>query len=612
MLNDFSYALAAIERTDYTHSEEFVVEKQKIDTAVSKHEQISHQLPIEMRSIYMLQVENTARNILGKLDQLIKKGFSGQSLREVTDLSLKQLEFSMLQFERDHQKSIRIHETAQQALGNIDTDLQQLRISAPPVNSFKASSTPLWKKTFEIYAKKPLSSLPATHSTHSSIPANLKSVLTTELDGDEINTSACTPHERAKLQSSLLSAYSAGFGAITPLYQNGPCKREYARVAAGAALQKSLIPFTTLTKIQREIFIYFAKEAKNFCHKGSTQQQFCEKSAEIFKAAFEWAESQRPEKVKEFFQQYHRMVEKAADKFDKVYFVPKEVTKDGIGGLQTAAEQFALAGLFKMAAMHPKFLPSPTKNALTCDWGNFFLAGIFRDVGKQSKMLIARNEVLRLERMNLPLMLPPPKQTLRLTGRTVKNFQLLLEAPQNKRIYRHYKKNLEEALLVSCEELPQYKDAYFHATSISNAVNILKSRKIKRLDKGDNGFQGAFVATSPELYYGGVVFALNRSIETSSEVINAEYLKDKHSHWAGFVKAIPVTSTSLEYIALGEGLLLRSTLEDYAKFFSTIAQRKIVVESLKLIDELAIDRAEHYGVFVPKEWPLTMEFEIER
>ena len=182
----------------------------------------------------------------------------------------------------------------------------------------------------------------------------------------------------------------------------------------------------------------------------------------------------------------------------------------------------------------------------------------------------------------------------------VAKFVLKAQVPVGR--YRKFSREGKSRSIVEHFILPKYEDVYFHATSLDNAVGILQSKVIKRLDRGS--FQGAFVSTRPEIFWGDVVFALNRKIERNNQVINSEYLQ-KHL-FAGFDKAIPVNSDTLAYIAVESNIASKYPLEEISAFFSKIAGSEIPVVPLEPVIKLTEHRAIHGGIYVPEEWPQVM------
>lgn len=171
--------------------------------------------------------------------------------------------------------------------------------------------------------------------------------------------------------------------------------------------------------------------------------------------------------------------------------------------------------------------------------------------------------------------------------------------------YRKVTEQRDESF-VDYLELPKYDDVYFHATSLRKALNILKSRSLKRLDE-----EGAFVATTPELEFGKIVFVFNRSIEPLSKVLNAEFMVGKN-YWIGFAKSIPIRSSTLEYVAVYENLLSITSIETLEKTFSELAGMEIIVKPLKPVRRLAERRTKNDGNFVPAEWPTTLDKPISK
>src|SRR5581483_2338298 len=185
------------------------------------------------------------------------------------------------------------------------------------------------------------------------------------------------------------------------------------------------------------------------------------------------------------------------------------------------------------------------------------------------------------------------------------SFQDFVQAENNIRQklsqpYRHFKINANRHSKIPYSEIPRHPDVYFHATTLERAFGILKSSTIYRFDK--SLYLGAFVSTKPEFYLGDIVFAFNRNIERVSKVLNAYF--EGGRHWAGFSEAIPVTSESLEYIAVKADLLAQNPIE---ALLSAAAGREIPVVPLEPIVKMVERRTLQEGVFVPEEWPLSME-----
>lgn len=627
MVVDLSCLTTSYTTTDSVIQKEISQEKQKIEAFVLKHEQKSHRFPLDVKDAYMLKVKMAAQELGKELDLLSRKGATGQKLREVTDSALNRLETSMQIFLQEKNNALRIQEATLTAFHTIHQNLQQLSIAPPTLTTFQVGSASIWKKTLGDSSRKvrPSSTSTSTSSstskataavpTHAAIVSKPFSSSVPQIASKEENASACTPEERNKLQGKLLAAYAGGYGILAPTYREGPCKKEYDRIAIGAAMLKSDIPFAAASKMEQAVVNYFVGEVKNFCSKSSCRRRFCSKSADFFKKVYDWSEAQRSQKAKEFFQKIHQAVEKAADTFEELYFVPKETTKEAIKGwhigLHIVAEQAICANLFKKAALKPKLFTHP-RSVMYPDWEHTFISSLFTDIGRKSQMMLGQRNILRLQGMKLPLMLPAPKQTLLLTGRTVKDQLKLLPAPlENQRVYRLYRRNIKKSLIVSSENLPKYQDVYFHATSLRNASSILKDGKVKRFDASGAGFQGAFLGSIPEVRFKDVVFALNRNVEMTGEVINAEFFKNNAIHWVGFKEAIPVTKDTLEYVAVSERLLRHRSIEDYAKFFSAIAEREVLVRPIKPIVKLSKNRAKHEGTFVPEHWPQTLDLETD-
>ncbi len=186
-------------------------------------------------------------------------------------------------------------------------------------------------------------------------------------------------------------------------------------------------------------------------------------------------------------------------------------------------------------------------------------------------------------------------------------FQVFVQAENNiqeklSQPYRNFKvsitANRHPKVLYS--EVPRHPDVYFHATSFERACGILKSSSIKRFDR--SYFLGAFVSTRPEFSLGDIVLAFNRSIEKVGEVLNSDFVSGRY--WVGFSKSIPVTSESLEYIAVKADLLAHEPIESLAKQLSAAAGREIPVFPLEPIIEIVEKRAIQEGIFVPDEWPV--------
>lgn len=169
-------------------------------------------------------------------------------------------------------------------------------------------------------------------------------------------------------------------------------------------------------------------------------------------------------------------------------------------------------------------------------------------------------------------------------------------------VYRCFNKAGESVPSVPAKEVSPRKDVYFHATPLEKAFHILSAEKIKRLDLGL--FKGAFVSSKPELPFGAVVFALNRSIE-KGPVLNARF--ERGAHWVGFAQSIPVNLDSLEYVAVDLNHFSRNDIPALAAKFSQAAGREIQVKAVQDVMETLKGHHNDDRVCVPEEWPLTCE-----
>lgn len=173
---------------------------------------------------------------------------------------------------------------------------------------------------------------------------------------------------------------------------------------------------------------------------------------------------------------------------------------------------------------------------------------------------------------------------------------------QSPAVYRCFNKEGKHVTSVPSREIPQHKDVYFHATGLDKAVKILSSGKIKRVDLGI--YKGAFVSSKPELGYGAVVFALNRSIETGP-VLNAKF--ERRAHWVGFSSSIPVNLESLEYVAVDHKVFSKDEIQKLTTELSQAAGREIPVKTVQQVDEAIKERQNDDRICVPENWPLTFE-----
>ncbi len=171
-------------------------------------------------------------------------------------------------------------------------------------------------------------------------------------------------------------------------------------------------------------------------------------------------------------------------------------------------------------------------------------------------------------------------------------------------VYRCFNKDGDYVTSIPAQKIPQHKDIYFHATGPDKAIQILSSGKIKRVDLG--AFRGAFVSSKPELGYGPVVFALNRSIETIP-VLNARFDSVPNSHWVGFASSIPVNLDSLEYVAVDLEKFPKEAIPEFKAKLSQAAGREIQVKPVENVMETLEKRLVHENVCVPEEWPLKFE-----
>ncbi len=169
--------------------------------------------------------------------------------------------------------------------------------------------------------------------------------------------------------------------------------------------------------------------------------------------------------------------------------------------------------------------------------------------------------------------------------------------------YRQFTKNGKSIAPIPYAEVPRHADVYFHATSIENALKILSSKSIQRLDL--TAFRGAFVSTLPERQYGDIVFALNRRIEQAGPALHAKFRAGSHN--VGFAQSIPVTLETLEYVAVKSDVLAAHTIEALGKELSLAAGREIPVVPLEPIIKLAKGRLKREGVYVPEEWPMRLD-----
>jgi hypothetical protein len=164
--------------------------------------------------------------------------------------------------------------------------------------------------------------------------------------------------------------------------------------------------------------------------------------------------------------------------------------------------------------------------------------------------------------------------------------------------------------IVTLDEIPKTVistlETYFHATPTAERLAaILKSGSIERLDMG--AYQGAFVSTRPEFNFGRFVLALNRNIEKTGPVLNAE--GNRLSCWAGFAKDIPVNANTLEFVAISVKKLSIEEFSKMSKMFSEAAGRPIVIKPLEVVSRDVKRRIAKNGSYVPEKWPTTMEFE---
>jgi hypothetical protein len=171
-------------------------------------------------------------------------------------------------------------------------------------------------------------------------------------------------------------------------------------------------------------------------------------------------------------------------------------------------------------------------------------------------------------------------------------------------VYRCFTKDGNYVTSVPSTQIPQYKDVYFHATGLDKAVGILSMGKIKRVDLGI--YKGAFVSSKPELGYGAVVFALNRSIETVP-VLNARFDHVPGSHWVGFSNSIPVNLNSLEYVAVDQRFFSEEEIQKLTIELTRAAGREIQVKTVTQVNEVIEQRKNDERICVPEDWPLTFE-----
>jgi hypothetical protein len=146
---------------------------------------------------------------------------------------------------------------------------------------------------------------------------------------------------------------------------------------------------------------------------------------------------------------------------------------------------------------------------------------------------------------------------------------------------------------------------YFHATRNPEIIkSILQSKHIE--PRHDQVYEGAFVSTRPELTYGHYVLGFNRTIESTSDVVTgeADNMFDFPLHWAGFSKAIPVTSKTLEFVAVFDKSV--SERNQLAAEFSRIAGRTIEVVSGDTVMAEIQKRSQEEGVCIPKGWPTSL------